>query len=106
MGQETVVLYYFSSLMQHAEQLNNSEVLAKLKELNIVPLLIRHALTYSESYSLDILKVVTEGLNALTNNEDFDTDWRGFFPHEGDMQQFQQLESKVAEKVLTAQPEK
>merc|ERR1712046_321420 len=104
--QETVVLYYFSSLMQHAEQLNNAEVLANLKELNIIPLLMRHAITYSETYSIDILKVVSEGLSALTNNEDFDTDWQGFFPHDGDMQQFQQLEIKVAGTLLAAQPER
>merc|ERR1712110_1298205 len=36
--QETVVLYYFSSLMKHAENLNNTELLARVRENNLMRL--------------------------------------------------------------------
>lgn len=108
--QETVVLYYCSSLMKHAEALNNSELLAKARELRLVHLLARHVTAHGD-YPVDLLYSVAEGLSALADNEDFRTNWEDFFvgaDGESDREAktlFLELEEKVAKRVLEEKPE-
>eukprot|EP00929_Paragymnodinium_shiwhaense_P087723 TRINITY_DN4785_c3_g1_i1.p1 TRINITY_DN4785_c3_g1~~TRINITY_DN4785_c3_g1_i1.p1 ORF type:complete len:326 (+),score=95.27 TRINITY_DN4785_c3_g1_i1:97-1074(+) len=110
--QETVVLYYFASLMRHAEALNNSELLAKTRELNIVHLATSRILTHLEEYPLELLWSGAMGFSALCDNEDFGTCWEDFFrgpdgaPDVEAMRRFVQLEDNLAELVLREKPEK
>lgn len=77
--QETTVLHYFSSLMKHAEALNNGELLAKSREFSLVHLAVDHIQAHVAEYPLETLITVAEGFAALADNEDFRTDWESFF---------------------------
>lgn len=76
-SQETLVTFYFSSLMKHAESLNNSELLPKAREVNLIFLAVKHVLESSDSK--ETLLLACEGFAALAANEDFQTSWQTFF---------------------------
>merc|ERR1712039_313560 len=110
--QELIVMYYFASLMRHAEALNNSELLAKAKEYGMLQLAVKHILRhataeYPEEYSHEIFG----GLAAMCDNEDFRTNWQDFFRNElgevdrEQMQMFMQLKDFV-DPILAAYPDK
>lgn len=110
--QETVVLYYFSALMKHAEALNNSELLAKSKDHMLVHLATKHILNFGEKYlNLDLLVTSAEGFAALADNEDFSSRWKDYFadamgePDAEKMASFLELEKKVVEPILKEKPE-
>jgi len=109
--QETVVLYYVSSLFKHAEKLNSSELLAKTKEFRLVSLTVDHILKYGTEYTYDMTLSVAEGFAALYDNEDFSCSWESFFldadgrPSLGAKENFLQLEDKVVKPILTAAPD-
>lgn len=111
--QETVVLYYFSSLMKHAEALNNAELLARTCELRLVQSAVNHVLTNIDArHPLELIVAIAEGLAAMADNEDFRTDWERFFVSpEGEVDReakecFLHLESKVINVVLKEFPER
>jgi len=109
--QETVVLYYFSSLMKHAEALNNGELLAKAREFRLVHLAALHALRHAEEYPADLAAACAEGFAALADNEDFRTSWEDFFadadgrPDRGLKERFVQLGDKLVSRFLKDNPE-
>jgi len=72
-------LYYFSSLMKHAEALNNSELLAKSRELELVHLAVQVCLVNQQQYPPEAIREVLLGLAALADNEDFRPNWEDFF---------------------------
>jgi hypothetical protein len=108
--QETVVLHYFSAVMKHAEAMNNSEIMARVRELRLVPLVTDHMLRYSAEYPMIVLCVVVDGLASLADNEDFKTEWESFFDAAGSevdpKVSFVQLEELVLGRVLEAYSEK
>eukprot|EP00928_Gymnodinium_smaydae_P098483 TRINITY_DN916_c0_g1_i1.p1 TRINITY_DN916_c0_g1~~TRINITY_DN916_c0_g1_i1.p1 ORF type:complete len:317 (+),score=86.68 TRINITY_DN916_c0_g1_i1:118-1068(+) len=104
--QETQVLYKFASLMKHAERLNNSELLAKAREHNLVRLVTDELLKHETEFNLDVLGATCAGLAALADNEDFRTEWEGFFPDIDLMRRFLELEPRIVNRVLEASPEK
>eukprot|EP00434_Breviolum_minutum_P044684 symbB.v1.2.039942.t1/scaffold6888.1/size21695/2 len=124
--QETVVLYYFSSLMKHAEALNNSELLARSRELQLVELAVGHYLRFadqcasqsdqrlrsaycdsSEHRFPDELKhSLADGLSAMADNEDFKTEWESFFFSPDAKLNFLQLEERLTAPILEEKPEK
>lgn len=110
--QEVVVLYYVSSLMKHAEKLNNAELLAKTKEFRMVSLTTNHILRYCKELSEDQIQCAVEGLAALCDNEDFNTTWESFFleadgkPDQVAKDNFLRLEEEVVKPILTATPDK
>lgn len=110
--QELIVMYYFASLMRHAEELNNSELLAKSKEFQLLPLAVRHILKHARSeYPEDYAFDIALGLAAMCDNEDFRTNWQEFFRGEdgqldhAQMALFLQLKEFI-EPMLTDYPEK
>eukprot|EP00747_Dinoflagellata_sp_TGD_P162227 gnl/TRDRNA2_/TRDRNA2_179598_c0_seq1.p1 gnl/TRDRNA2_/TRDRNA2_179598_c0~~gnl/TRDRNA2_/TRDRNA2_179598_c0_seq1.p1 ORF type:complete len:325 (+),score=77.29 gnl/TRDRNA2_/TRDRNA2_179598_c0_seq1:83-1057(+) len=111
-SQETVVINYFSYLMKHAEQLNNSELLAKVKELNLIHLATDHILARAEDLPWEIISTAADGLSALADNEDFQTNWESFFvdaaghPDAELKRTFAQLEERVANLVLKENPDR
>merc|ERR1712032_1353719 len=104
--QEVVVLYYVSSLMKHAEKLNNSELLAKTKEFRMVSLATNHILRYYKELSEDQILCAVEGFAALCDNEDFITSWESFFldvdnqPDQAAKDTFLRLEEEVVKPIL------
>lgn len=104
--QETLVLYYFSSLMKHSEELNNTELLAKTREHNLINLVINRLLGTAQWLPIDVFVGVAEGFAALTNNEDFRTDWESFFEDRQAIARFLELEEKLANVVLKEFPAK
>lgn len=105
--QEMVAMYYFAALMRHAEELNNSELLAKSREFGLVPYATLHILQHSkaeypEEYSHDI----ASGLAAICDNEDFKTNWEDFFPDQQYMAMFLQLKEHFIDPILAQYPEK
>jgi hypothetical protein len=75
--QETLAPYYFSSLMKHAEDLNNAELLAKSLETNLIFLAARHVC--GEYSAAEFQVAAAEGFADLANNEDFQPMWQRFF---------------------------
>merc|ERR1712007_202936 len=104
--QETVVMFYFSSLMKHAESLNNGEVLARSLELDILDLVVHHMLLWSSEYSGEVKLAVALGLAALAENEDFRSSWEPFFPQVEQKERFLELEEKLSNPILQESPEK
>jgi len=104
-SQENVVIYYFSALMKHSEHLNNAEVLAKIKENNLLMLVLRHVLRRREEYALDFLGVAIEGYSKLAENEDFMPQWKDFFAGKEEMKEFLLLEDTLTV-ILKQYPEK
>jgi hypothetical protein len=104
--QETIVLYYFACLMKHAEELNNAELLAKVKEYRLVMLTVVHVLTYYEKFDSALMNAVADGFSDMANNEDFATEWKSFFGGAEEMQLFLQLEDKIVAPILQANPER
>jgi len=111
--QEMVAMYYFAALMRHAEELNNSELLAKTREFRLIHLatlhIHRHAnAEYPEDYSHDI----AQGLAAICDNEDFQTNWPEFFldpegiQNREQMMQFLQLREVFVDPIIAQYPEK
>ncbi|CAD7929902.1 unnamed protein product [Amoebophrya sp. A25] len=104
-SQESVVIYYFTALMKHSEALNNSEVLAKTKELRVVHLVVRHMLQRKDDYALDFLGVAVEGFAKLAENEDFLPQWKEFFATKEEMEDFLKLQGML-EDILKRYPDK
>lgn len=110
--QETIVLYYFSSLMKHAEALNNGELLAKTRELQLVHLAADRVLRHLEEYPLELLWNVCLGFSALCDNEDFGCTWEEFFrdPNGGLdfnlIRRFIEIDDRLVALVLKEKPEK
>merc|ERR1711957_896958 len=69
--------YYCSALFKHAEALNNTELLAKVREHQLVNLVVSHI--GKHAYPEDSAWDVALGLAALCDNEDFSTGWESFF---------------------------
>ncbi|CAK0894542.1 unnamed protein product [Prorocentrum cordatum] len=67
--QEFIVLYYFASLMKHAEALNNTELLARTKDHQLLRLVIRHCVSWGAHYDATLAMAVAEGLACLADNE-------------------------------------
>lgn len=110
--QETLVTFYFASLMKHAEELNNGELLAKAREQNLVELAATHALCSNSECQKEVLMAASEGFAALADNEDFSTNWQTFFvdqtgqPDNAKKDLFLRLEVSVAGEVLKQYPDK
>lgn len=110
--QETLVLHYFSSLMKHAEDLNNSELLAKLLEHNLVNQVVEHTLAHVASFAPELAAAVAEGFAALAHNEDFRTTWQEFFRDAGrapDVEakmRFLELDEKLVQPIIKANPDR
>lgn len=104
-SQESLVTFYFSSLMKHAEKLNNGELLANTREANIIAFLTRHLLTTTSENQSEVNIAAAEGFAAMADNEDFQPAWRSFFD-ENSKAEFQQLEQHILNPVLSADPDK
>jgi hypothetical protein len=102
--QEVVVLHYFSSLMKHAELLNNEEVLAKTRETGLVSLVTRHCIRHFDQIPSEILSVVLDGFSCLADNEDFGGSWDGFFLEEADRTAFLRLEAMAVVPAIKENP--
>jgi hypothetical protein len=104
--QETIALYYFASLMKHAEALNNAELLAKAREYRLLYLATDRLLRHHDQYPTDLIASVAQGMAALCDNEDFGSTWQGFFQGEDGgfsiamKDRFLELEDKVVNKLL------
>lgn len=111
-AQEIVVLHYFASLMRSAEALNRTELLAKTRELCLVQLAIDHVLDLVELSQLspEASSAVVDGFAGLADNEDFQTDWEGFFDEVGGASSaeprklFLKLEEKIVAPILSETP--
>jgi len=103
--QETVVMHYFASLMKHAESLNNGEVLAKSRELNLLDLAVKHVLLWSGEYSGELRFAVALGFAALAENEDFRSCWEPFFQDVEQKERFLELEEKLSNPIVQESPE-
>mmetsp|Transcript_19056 Transcript_19056/g.43263 ORF Transcript_19056/g.43263 Transcript_19056/m.43263 type:complete len:319 (+) Transcript_19056:57-1013(+) len=103
--QEMIIMYYYASLMKHAEALNNSELLAKAREFGLVHQATNHVLSHAKEYSADLLHSVAEGFAALADNEDFRTNWQDFFADDKAKTTFLQLEEHLSNKVIEDNPE-
>mmetsp|Transcript_84315 Transcript_84315/g.235257 ORF Transcript_84315/g.235257 Transcript_84315/m.235257 type:complete len:331 (-) Transcript_84315:230-1222(-) len=108
--QEAMVMLYFSSTMRHAEQINNAELLARCRDLQVPNKAVMHVLKFVDQYPDGMAVAVAEGFAALADNEDFSTNWPDFFLGE-DMrpdlalkQRFLELEARLAEPLLAANP--
>jgi hypothetical protein len=110
--QEMVVLYYFSSLMKHAESLNNGELLAKAREFQLVSLSVDHVQRFYAQYPMEMIQALAEGFSALSDNEDFRTEWKTFFQDQNgqldreEMQRYMMLEGQLAGPIIEANPER
>jgi len=112
--QESLVTFYFSSLMKHAEALNNGELLAKSREQDLPMKAVHHVLNASNvsENQAEVLVAAAEGFSAMADNEDFRTEWQSFFRNEhgqldrNKIQLFLQLEERVANEVIKADPAK
>lgn len=110
--QEMVVLCYFSSLMKHAESLNNSELLAKAREFGLVSLSVDHVQRFYAQYPMEMIQALADGFSALSDNEDFRTEWKTFFQDQNGqldreaMQRFMMLEGQLAAPIIEAAPER
>jgi hypothetical protein len=110
--QETLVTFYFSSLMKHAEELNNKELLAKTKEHNLVQLAVHHVLNVKTECPDEVRQSAAEGFAALADNEDFMTEWQEFFADENGQlcrdkkMRFMLLDDHIVQEILKNQPEK
>jgi len=104
--QETVVMFYFSSIMKHAEQLNNTEILAKSKELGLIDQAVMHTIANCNAYSSELSYAVAEGFAALAHNEDFSTSWQDFFVDASAKDRFLQMETLLIESILEANPDR
>mmetsp|Transcript_39199 Transcript_39199/g.73091 ORF Transcript_39199/g.73091 Transcript_39199/m.73091 type:complete len:318 (+) Transcript_39199:46-999(+) len=104
--QETVVLYYFAALMKHAEALNNSELLARSRELQLVELAVSHFLRFADQLPDDLKHSLAEGLSAMADNEDFMTEWESFFLSPDGKTTFLLLQDKLTAPILEEKPEK
>lgn len=111
-AQETLIIFYFSSLMKHAEKLNNGELLAKSCELGLLHMVTQHMLNSTSECQAEFLIAAVEGLSALADNEDFRTRWQQFFidesgaPDSVRVSFFLDLEEKVLGQVLKSNPDK
>lgn len=110
--QETVALYYFASLMKHAEALNNGELLAKAREYRLVFLACDRVLRHVDEYPADLVATVACGFAALCDNEDFGSSWEGFFTNadgqfdESMKARFLEMEEAIVVKQLQENPDK
>jgi|EP00927_Polykrikos_kofoidii_P070753 hypothetical protein len=109
--QDTLVLYYFSSLMKHAEVLNTSELLANTRQLRLVPLVVSAALQNAEEYPMEVKAALAEGFAAMADNEDFSTQWEDFFvgddgdkPSQDSVARFLELDEKIVAPLLKENP--
>lgn len=110
--QEVIVIRYVASLLKHAEALNNSELLARVRELRLFPLAVSHALLHAGSeYPEDLAMELCLGLASLYDNEDFNTDWITFFQgpsgvEEEQLSAFMSLKTEVVDPMLAQDPER
>uniref|UniRef100_A0A6U6J8M2 Uncharacterized protein n=1 Tax=Zooxanthella nutricula TaxID=1333877 RepID=A0A6U6J8M2_9DINO len=104
--QDTIVLFYVSSLFTHAEALNNSEVLRRTRDSALLPLLVSHIRRHAKlRYPPELAFDVAKGLAALCDNEDFHTEFSTFFDGSFDPDQvraFLELEDSLVAPLLEA----
>jgi hypothetical protein len=111
-SQESLATFYFASLMKHAEELNNGELLAKAREQNLIQLAAYHVLTSTSECQAEVTLAAAEGFAALADNEDFRTCWQSHFTDASgalDVAKkdlFLQLEEKCVNEVLKVSPDK
>merc|ERR1719158_920670 len=67
--QETLVTFYFSSLMKHSEELNNKELLAKAREQQLLHLAVYHVLYITTDCPAEVVAAAAEGFSAMADNE-------------------------------------
>lgn len=103
-GQETMVLFYWASVMRHAESLNNSELLAKMQETHLVSLITSFLTMHAGRYSVDVMFTAATGLSMLCGNEDFETDFDRFFDSHDHKLAFLALETSLVAPVLQEDP--
>merc|ERR1711862_727211 len=66
---------------KHAEDLNNAELLAKAREVDLISMAARQSVRIVECRSHDEdFDHIADGFAALCDNEDFKTSWETFFP--------------------------
>lgn len=121
--QETMVLYYFSSLLKHAEALNSQELLHQVRERGALQLATVQLLDIVSNcpadvpadvhrrYAMDVSRAASSGLAALADNEDFKTSWEDFFLDESGCdrpfkQRFLELDAALVQPVLKDSPAK
>jgi len=96
-SQETICIYYYSTVLKYTEELNAPEILGRLKELDLI-LLINKFLSQN-FVPLEALVEVLVGYAALCDNEDYQSNWQSFFPTEEHIDYFLELD-KAAQKML------
>lgn len=96
-SQEKICIYYYASVLKFTEDLNASEILGRIKELDLL-LLVNKYLSVN-FVPLETLVEVVLGYSALCDNEDFQSNWESFFPTEEHIDYFLELD-KVAQKML------
>lgn len=111
--QELLAMYYVSSLFKHAEALNNGELLAKAREYRLLHMALSHVLAHvREEYPEEISWDIALGLAALSDNEDFSTEWQSFFADEcgqldrNQMITFMQLKDVLVDPLLAKEPDR
>jgi len=114
--QETVVLFYFSSLMKHAENLNNTELLARVRENKLMSLVTTrmHEIldnTDASSGVPEVARAVAQGFSALAGNEDFGGQWHHYLIDDSGQYdpviagRFLELETRVVTPLLAETPD-
>lgn len=110
-SQETLVLYYFASIMKHSEELNSQEVMQRTREANLVPLVVEQVFLIVDALSdsrfpREVLGVVAQGLKSLADNEDFQPIWEDFLPTPELKQRFLELDAGVVQPLIQDEPSK
>jgi hypothetical protein len=103
--QETAAMFLLFTVCKHIESFNANELLARVKEQAVLPLIISHVLARLPTLGTDIQQRVVEGLAGLCESEDFQTIWEEFFS-DAEKKELLDFDDKVVKPLLQSFPDK
>lgn len=103
--QETSAMFLLFTLCKHIEHFNSTEILARMREEKVLPMIVQFLLLKLGTLGQDVTLRVVEGFAAVCESEDFLTEWSDFFSDD-ERAELLEFDDKVVKAVLAQFPDK
>jgi len=103
--QETSSIFLLFTVCKHIESFNSGELLARMKEQEVLPMIVTTILSRLPSLGHDVQQRVVEGFAGLCESEDYLTEWQDFF-NDSQKAELLEFDDKVVKPMLQQFPEK
>lgn len=103
--QETSSMFLLFTVCKHVDSFNSGELLARIRDEKVLPLIINLVLSRLPSLGSDVQLRVVEGMAGLCESEDFLTQWAEFFA-DSEKAELLDFDDKIVKPMLGQFPDK